>query len=304
MKILSTNELVAREVDRQSIVFQQLLAAGVVPRLQILRDEQGAALSNIRSYSAAAVRHVGFFATSKLCSSFISVKTVPANKLLEAVKKANDDDRIHGILTMSPTVHDFEEIAQTIHPEKDVDRMGAGARLLKGRESLLPATPRAVVNTLRAHGLWSVNERMTIQGRGRTVGAHVLGQALELHNTEYSELSPKDDPHARVRLINQHNEDLLPAAIAASSVAILTAGVDEKLRPEMLHDDLVVVGVGRNDFVKTVYDSDKRVALTPQHNDPVHMGIGALTSAYAWGNTLENAGLLIPTGITGLPVTQ
>lgn len=284
---MRTNEIVIPRDFEQGQQLRRLVREGVTPRLLIARDEAGAARPDVRSYTAALrdrMRRVhesaGWMVTQEVTlDELVPVVTANSQDLEHIVGGAAADPTVDSIIVMSPTTANYEDIVAKIGPGKDVDGMNPDS----GR---MPCTPRAVQNALDHYGLWNPDLSYTLVGRGRTVGSHVDGLLRELHGDNYDE---------QVSVISARNSDELPAAMAASQVAIVAAGVRHQIEPSMIHaNTLGVAGVCIQDIHPDVYTLPGDIRVTPVHLDKQNWGIGVNTSSLAVQGVLDAAALRLP----------
>ena len=215
--------------------------------------------------------------------------------VLNAIRRLNADDRIHGILVQLPLPDHVDENAalETIDPDKDVDglhpfNMGL---LMAGRPRFAPCTPAGIQQMLIRSGIDPAGKNVAVLGRSNIVGkpvAALLSQRAEGAN-------------ATVTICHTRTRDMA-AVTRAADIVIAAIGVPRFLTADMVSDGVVVIDVGinridaperRNGF-RLVGDVDyaavrqKASAITP-----VPGGVGPMTIAMLLSNTLKAARLSI-----------
>ena len=289
MRYLDTGELVGQLVQDQALRLNALTAQGVVPWLEVQRDEVGAQDPGVRSYSAELRNHAKTLVETATTlgglmlsdDQILTIKTLPSGEIAESLAVASAAPYVDGILPMSPMKNGvFAQAVANVDPVKDIDAMNPLTMELGIRQS--PLTPRAVKATLETAGQWRPDLRYVLQGLGVTVGSHVDRDLRLLHGAEYE---------TNVRVVNNGNSHTLPERVAEANVVILAAGLsDPSITVDMLHPDLsAVVGVGRSDIHPDAYTIEANILLTPPHLSEAELGIGALTAAFAWDEVLTRA---------------
>ena len=142
---------------------------GVVPGLAVvLVGDDPASAVYVRNKERAA-REAGMVSESVHLSGSASKQDV-----LDAVRRLNDDDRIHGILVQLPLPDHVDEntVLESIDPAKDVDglhpfNMGL---LMAGRPRFIPATPSGIQQMLFRSGFDPAGQNVVVLGRSSIVG--------------------------------------------------------------------------------------------------------------------------------------
>ena len=221
-------------------------------------------------------------------------KTDPSIRESEAIrtlKELNSRKDIHGIITQMPFPDfiDTEKIFDTLSPDKDVDCLtpfGLGKLMRKEYtydKSLLPCTPRGVVEMLNHYKIGVAGKDVAIIGRSVLV-SNPLRKMLE-------------DTDATVTCYHTKSKSLIEkikqADIVVSAVGRPPEMYEEnsfRLTGDMIKDGAVVVGVGvRKDMAtdKLYFDVDfdsvnnKASFVTPNIG-----GVGLMTRAMLLNNTI------------------
>jgi methylenetetrahydrofolate dehydrogenase (NADP+)/methenyltetrahydrofolate cyclohydrolase len=209
---------------------------------------------------------------------------VSAEDLATLLASLNADERIHGILLQLPLPDHLDDAAMTalIDPAKDVDGlhpMNAGLLVL-GRESLVPATPRGVMELLRHAGVELEGARAVVIGRSQLVGKPLAALLLAANATV-------TQCHSRTRD--------LAAVCREADVLVAAVGSPQLVTADMVGHGAVVIDVGTNrtddglvgdvDFEAV---REKARAITP-----VPGGVGPMTRAMLLSNVVKAARRLL-----------
>ena len=108
-------------------------------------------------------------------------------EVLATVQALNADDSVDGILVQLPLPKglDADAIIDTIDTTKDVDGLTASsvARMVMGRQGLLPCTPAGCVEILDRHGIDLSGKDVVVIGRSMLVGKPFAQLALSRNAT-------------------------------------------------------------------------------------------------------------------------
>ena len=137
---------------------------------------------------------------------------VDETKLLNLVKKLNDDPNVHGILCQLPLPKHLNEdmIINTIKPDKDVDgfHISNVGLLNTGQKSMVPCTPLGCLMLLREFVGNLAGKKATVIGRSNIVGKPMFNLLL-------SENCTVTVVHSKTKNIEEicKNSDILVAAV-------------------------------------------------------------------------------------------
>ncbi|WP_185090949.1 bifunctional methylenetetrahydrofolate dehydrogenase/methenyltetrahydrofolate cyclohydrolase [Gordonia oryzae] len=212
-------------------------------------------------------------------------KDLPADTTTEdlnaAIDELNADPACTGYIVQLPLPTHLDENAalERIDPAKDADGLHPInlGRLVLGKESTLPCTPRGVIHLLRRYGIDIAGARVTVIGRGVTIG-----RPIGLLLTRRSE-------NATVTLCHTGTHDLA-AEVARADIVIAAAGVPHLVTAAMVKPGAAVIDVGvsrtedglRGDVAPDVWDVAGHVSPNPG-------GVGPLTRAFLLVNVVERA---------------
>ena len=212
-------------------------------------------------------------------------KDLPADAttadLNAAIDELNADPGCTGyIVQLSLPKHLDENAAlERIDPAKDADGLHPInlGRLVLGKESTLPCTPRGVIHLLRRYDIPIDGARVTVVGRGVTIG-----RPIGLLLTRRSE-------NATVTLCHTGTRDLA-AEIRRADIVVAAAGVGHLVTADMVKPGAAVIDVGVSrtadglvgDVAPDVWDVAGYVSPNPG-------GVGPLTRAFLLVNVIERA---------------
>lgn len=159
--------------------------------------------------------------------------------IARAVAELNSDDDVTGYITQLPLPAGIDEnaVLESIDPGKDADGLHpanlgrlvltTGGRLL----SPLPCTPAGIVELLLRHNVPISGRRVTVIGRGVTVG-RPLGLLLTRRGLD-----------ATVTLTHSRTVDL-PGEIRRADIVVAALGAPHFVKPEWVKPGAAVLDVG------------------------------------------------------------
>ena len=195
------------------------------------------------------------------------------------VDELNADPACTAFLVQQPTGLDEFAILSRVDPDKDVDGLhpfNLGSLVL-GRPAPLPCTPLGIVELLRRYDVPIAGARVTVIGRGLTVG-----RPLGLLLTRRSE-------NATVTLCHTGTRDLA-AEVRRADIVVAAAGVPNLITGELVRPGAAVldVGVSRVDG-KIAGDVAAEVAEVAGYLAPNPGGVGPMTRAMLLSNVVAAA---------------
>jgi methylenetetrahydrofolate dehydrogenase (NADP+)/methenyltetrahydrofolate cyclohydrolase len=203
------------------------------------------------------------------------VRALPANAASEAVlaalREANADASIHGIMVLRPLPAqlDREAICAAIRADKDIDCMSPRnlELLFEGRaDGFAPCTPEAVIELLKAYEIPLRGAHVAVAGRSMVVGKPLAMLLL------------RED--ATVTLCHSRTRDL-PSVTRRADIVIAAVGRARFMTPDFFGPDATVIDVGINDDGNGKLCGDVDFALcAPRVKaiSPAVGGVGAVTS--------------------------
>lgn len=204
-------------------------------------------------------------------------ENVSQEELLETIDKLNDDDSVDGILVQMPVPKhiDPKVVQNSISPYKDVDgltdyNMG---RLMHNEESLVPCTPKGIMDLLSYYKIDVTGKNVVIVGRSDLVGKPLM--ALMINNNATVTLC-----HSKTSNLKSHTKkaDILIAAVGKPGLI----KADDIRRGTVVVD----VGINRMEDGSLVGDVDfESVKDKVSYITPVPGGVGQMTVAELGYNT-------------------
>src|SRR3954468_14036349 len=212
-------------------------------------------------------------------------RELPADATQEQVEALiddlNADPACHGYIVQLPLPKhlDAYPVLERIHPDKDADGLApiSLGRLTLGEPGALPCTPYGIIELLKRHGVELNGARVTVVGRGITVG-RTLGLLL----TRRSE-------NATVTLCHTGTRDLA-AEVRRADIVVAAAGVPGIITPDMVAPGAAVLDVGVSHVDgKLTGDVHPDVAEVAGWISPNPGGVGPMTRAMLVSNVVEAA---------------
>lgn len=204
----------------------------------------------------------------------------PEEQVLDLIEELNADDSVSGFIVQLPLPPQIDpaRVVAAVDPHKDVDGLtptNAGL-LVQGREALVSATPRGVIELLRRTGVELEGAEAVVVGRSNLVGRPVASLLLAANAT--------------VTICHSRTRDLA-AVCRGGDVLIAAAGQPGLVTGQMVKQGATVIDVGTTrtesgvagdvDFASAV---EVAGAITP-----VPGGVGPMTVAMLLKNTLQAA---------------
>jgi len=220
---------------------------------------------------------------------------VSERELLDAVRRLNADDAVHGILVQLPLPShlDQDKVLQSVDPAKDVDGLhplNVAALQLYSGEAMdapfsIPCTPLGCLVLLDRSGVELKGKRCVVLGRSQLVG---LPMARLLLNRD-----------ATVTIAHSKTADAA-SVVREADVVVAAAGSPGLVKGDWIKPGAVVIDVGINsvDVVpdkpggktyKLVGDVDySEASKVASKITPVPGGVGPMTIAMLLNNTLTS----------------
>jgi len=197
------------------------------------------------------------------------------------IDELNADPDCTGYLVQLPIPGHLDQGAtlERVDPAKDADGLHPTnlGRLVLGETGPLPCTPRGIVALLRHYAVPIAGARVTVIGRGVTVG-----RPLGLLLTRRSE-------NATVTLCHTGTKDLA-AEVRRADIVVAAAGSAALITPDMVKPGAAVLDVGitrtEGGLVGDVHPAVREVA---GYLAPMPGGVGPMTVAMLLTNTVAAA---------------
>jgi methylenetetrahydrofolate dehydrogenase (NADP+) / methenyltetrahydrofolate cyclohydrolase len=214
-----------------------------------------------------------------------------APEIAAAVDRLNADPAVTGFITQLPLPADVDEnaVLESVDPEKDADGLHPTnlGRLVLGVDGMLtspvPCTPAGIVELLQRNDVEIAGRRVTVIGRGVTVG-RPLGLLLTRKGLD-----------ATVTLTHSRTADL-PAEVRRADIVVAALGQPHFVQPEWVRPGAAVLDVGVTRVGTTVSgraklagDVDPAVRDVAGWLSPNPGGVGPMTRAMLLANIVAMA---------------
>ena len=261
---------------------------------QELKDEVKAKLAKLEEKLTLLVIKVGDNPASKvyveskeknckkvgmLTKTLFFDANVPQKKIIDAIKQANEDPTINGILVQLPLPAHLDEvkIIDAIDPKKDVDGLTTinQGKLFSGvNDGIIPATPKGIMHILKKLFINLEGKTAVVIGRSKLVGKPIAQLLLS--------------KNATVTMCHSKTENLKDICLGAD-VLVVAIGKAKFITADMIKPDAVVIDVGINrNFGRIDGDVDFENAVSVAgYITPVPGGVGQLTIACLLENVIE-----------------
>ncbi len=200
---------------------------------------------------------------------------ISCSDFCKLVKDISGLQNVGGVLLQQPLPKGYESACDCVAQEKDVDCLNSAsvAKLYKGEDCLLPATPAAVLNLLDFYNVDLCGKNVVIVGRGNAVGKPLALAMLKRNAT--------------VTVCHTKTVDL-PTVCRRADILVSACGVSDLIKADFVTENTVVVDVGLS-FVngKTSGDVSAEAAQKALAYSPVPGGVGPVTRAALFLNLLK-----------------
>ena len=202
---------------------------------------------------------------------------VSKERLIESIRKLNQDDDIHGIIVQLPLPSNLDEneILSNVCKEKDVDgfhpeNMGL-VSLNRLDDCMAPCTPSGCVELLDRYNISLSGKHVVVLGRSNIVGLPMA--LLALHR------------NATVSICHSKTENVKEITRRAD-ILVCACGRTEMVKADWIKEGCVIVDVGINAVDDPSKKSGYRLVGDADYNDvlskvsaitPVPGGVGPMT---------------------------
>lgn len=203
------------------------------------------------------------------------------DELLALIDDMNTDQNIDGILVQLPLPKHINSqlVLERIVPHKDVDGFHPYniGRLVVKMPLMRPCTPKGVMTLLEAYGIDVIGKKTVIVGASNIVGRP---QALEMLLAR-----------ATVTICHSATQNLA-LEVAAADIVVVGVGKPDFIKGEWIKPGAVVIDVGINRLENGQLCGDVEFAVARERAamiTPVPGGVGPMTIATLMENTLHAA---------------
>jgi methylenetetrahydrofolate dehydrogenase (NADP+)/methenyltetrahydrofolate cyclohydrolase len=254
-----------------------------VPHLAaVLVGNDGASLTYVGS-KVRSCDYVGFKSSLIKLNNDISEK-----KLLEEIKKLNDNPNLDGYIVQLPLPKHINEqtILLAIDPKKDVDGFHPEnfGRMALQLNSYIPATPFGIIQLLERYKVPTSGKHCVVVGR-----SHIVGKPISILMSQ-----KRSAGNSTVTLAHSRTKNL-GAITRQADIIIVALGIPEYLKADMVKNGVTVIDVGitrvpdKNNSKGYSIKGDvafEEVSKKASFITPVPGGIGPMTIAMLLKNTL------------------
>lgn len=216
---------------------------------------------------------------------------ITEEKLLDEIKKLNNDDEVDGILVQLPLPDHISDdaVINTIDADKDVDGFHpvSQGRMLLGQKSFLPATPYGMLLMLKHYNIDTSGMHCVVVGRSNIVGTPMT--VLMSRNA--------NPGNATVTMCHSRTKNLKEMCLQAD-IIVAAIGKPKFITEDMVKEGAIVLDVGINRIDDATRKSGKRLVGDVDFDNvkdkcsyitPVPGGVGLMTICGLMMNTLEAA---------------
>ena len=254
-----------------------------VPHLAaVLVGNDGASLTYVES-KVRSCDYVGFKSSLIRLNNDISEK-----KLLDEIKKLNDNPKLDGYIVQLPLPKHINEqtILLAIDPKKDVDGFHPEnfGRMALQLNSYIPATPFGIIQLLERYKVPTSGKHCVVVGR-----SHIVGKPISILMSQ-----KRSAGNSTVTLAHSRTENL-GAITRQADIIIMALGIPEYLKADMVKNGVTVIDVGitrvpdKNNSKGYSIKGDvafEEVSKKASFITPVPGGVGPMTIAMLLKNTL------------------
>ena len=254
-----------------------------VPHLAaVIVGNDGASLTYVGS-KVRSCDYVGFKSSLIKLNNDISEK-----KLLEEIKKLNDNPNLDGYIVQLPLPKHINEqtILLAIDPKKDVDGFHPEnfGRMALQLNSYIPATPFGIIQLLERYKVPTSGKHCVVVGR-----SHIVGKPISILMSQ-----KRSAGNSTVTLAHSRTENLV-AITRQADIIVMALGIPEYLKADMVKNGVTVIDVGitrvpdKNNSKGYSIKGDvafEEVSKKASFITPVPGGVGPMTIAMLLKNTL------------------
>lgn len=249
---------------------------GINPKLAVIMVGNNPASSVYVKNKSKACEKVGIE-----FEEFLFDENETEEKLLETIRKLNNDDSVHGILLQSPLPKhiNINKAFNSISPNKDVDGfhpINVG-KLSIGEDAFISCTPYGIVKMFEEYNIETEGKNAVILGRSNIVGKPMIQCMLNKNATVTV-------CHSRTKNIEEITKK--------ADIIISAIGKPKFVKENMVKDGAVVIDVGINRLEDGTICGDvdyDNVRKKASYITPVPGGVGPMTIAMLLNNVVKAA---------------
>ena len=272
-KELNGQELADFIKERQAHTTREMKSRKVFPKLVIIRDSDNPVITKYVNLKIRYGDDIGVDVEDRKVTNIEEAK--------EAVRKANDDSSVSGIIVQLPLTDTTrtDEVVNLIAPKKDVDGLSqAYSNSSNNTKRIFESATATAINWLLAgHDIDLSDKKIALVGRGRLVGAPLE----RMWQTSGYDVT-----------VFRHDSDL--SELRNYDVIISATGVPHLITNDMIKPGVVLVDAGTasedgvlvGDVDGSVRNRTDLKAITPTRG-----GVGPLTVAVLFEDVIQAAEL-------------
>lgn len=274
MIIIDGKELAKKTRAKLKIECEELKQNGINSKLAVIMvGDDPSSKIYVRNKSNAC-KDVGIEYEEYLLDSGITQE-----KLIDLIKKLNQDKTINGILLQSPIPInlDINEAFKIIVPEKDVDGFNPVnvGKLVLNQDTFVSCTPYGIMKMFEEYNIDLTGKNVVIVGRSNIVGKPLIHCCL--------------NRNATVTICHSKTKNLKEKTLEAD-ILIAAIGKSNFITSDMIKNDAVIIDVGINRLEngKITGDVDfENVKEKVSYITPVPGGVGPMTIAMLMNNVIK-----------------
>ena len=205
--------------------------------------------------------------------------TATEAEIINEVERLNNDSNCTGFIVQLPLPKSVNtnKVLSKINPKKDADGLHPLnlGNLVLSNNSVIPCTPRAILEIFERYEINLSGSNLLIIGRGNTVGRPL------------SILLSQKPIDATVTLAHSKSKNL-ESLMKNADILIAALGIKHFVKPNMIKPGAVVIDVGITRSANGLLgDVDPSVTEVASYFTPMPGGVGPLTRAMLLANLVE-----------------
>jgi len=205
--------------------------------------------------------------------------TATEAEIINEVERLNNDSNCTGFIVQLPLPESVNtnKVLSKINPKKDADGLHPLnlGNLVLSNNSVIPCTPRAILEIFERYEINLSGSNLLIIGRGNTVGRPL------------SILLSQKPIDATVTLAHSKSKNL-ESLMKNADILIAALGIKHFVKPNMIKPGAVVIDVGITRSANGLLgDVDPSVTEVASYFTPMPGGVGPLTRAMLLANLVE-----------------
>lgn len=208
---------------------------------------------------------------------FDYVNDVNEKVVIKKINELNKDKNVNGIILQLPIPkeYDVNKIINTIDPSKDVDGLTfvSQGKLLNNSESIIPCTPKGIMEIFKYYNIDLTSKNVVIIGRSNLVSKPLLLECL--------------NQNATVTMCHSKTKNLKDFTRHAD-ILVVAVGKKHLIDKSMVKNGSIIIDVGINRENGKLYgDVNPNVKDVCSYLTPVPGGVGPMTVVMLLKNTFE-----------------